>query len=156
MVKIIQAGMEGICGICGKPYKPGTRILKDPKMGKWVEADCYFPSHKRNANPTNASTPPEGAPDRPPKGGHTDIACAPAEAVQSSADINATVEANLDWAIGICRAKLSLKPNETLLEKHIILITELCREQHGLTYLNKEQEFKERNMREMDKRKGIY
>ena len=29
------------------------------------------------ANPTNASTPPEGAPDRPPKGGHPDIACAP-------------------------------------------------------------------------------
>ena len=56
MVKIIQAGMEGICGICGKPYKPGTRILKDPKTGKWVEADCYFPSHKRNANPEGSQS----------------------------------------------------------------------------------------------------
>ena len=60
MEKIIQTGMEGICGICGKPYKPGTRILKDPKTGKWVEADCYFPSHKRNANP-KGSQPQSGA-----------------------------------------------------------------------------------------------
>ena len=51
MARIIEAKMEGICGICGKPYEPGTRILKDPKTGKWVEADCYFPAHKRNANP---------------------------------------------------------------------------------------------------------
>ncbi len=68
MVKIIQAKMEGICGICGKPYKVGTRILKDPKTGKWVEADCYFPSHKRNANPegsqaqSGAITKPNPAP----------------------------------------------------------------------------------------------
>ena len=56
MVKIIQAGREGICGICGKPYKIGTRILKDTKTGKWVEADCYFPSHKRNANPERSQS----------------------------------------------------------------------------------------------------
>ena len=48
--------MEGICGICGKPYKIGTRILKDTKTGKWVEADCYFPSHKRNANPERSQS----------------------------------------------------------------------------------------------------
>ena len=56
MEKIIQAGREGICGICGKPYKIGTRILKDTKTGKWVEADCYFPSHKRNANPERSQS----------------------------------------------------------------------------------------------------
>ena len=48
--------MEGICGICGKPYKIGTRILKDSKTGKWVEADCFFPSHKRNANPERSQS----------------------------------------------------------------------------------------------------
>ena len=64
MEKIIQAGMEGICGICGKPYKPGTRILKDSKTGKWVEADCYFPSHKRNANP-DGSQPQSGERAKP-------------------------------------------------------------------------------------------
>ena len=56
MVRIIEAKMEGICGICGKPYKIGTRILKDTKTGKWVEADCYFPSHKRNANPERSQS----------------------------------------------------------------------------------------------------
>ena len=56
MERIIRAGMEGICGICGKPYKIGTRILKDTKTGKWVEADCYFPSHKRNANPERSQS----------------------------------------------------------------------------------------------------
>ena len=25
-------------------------------MGKWVEADCYFPSHKRNANPEGSQS----------------------------------------------------------------------------------------------------
>ena len=56
MVRIIEAKMEGICGICGKPYKIGTRILKDSKTGKWVEADCFFPSHKRNANPERSQS----------------------------------------------------------------------------------------------------
>ena len=56
MERIIRAGMEGICGICGKPYKIGTRILKDSKTGKWVEADCFFPSHKRNANPERSQS----------------------------------------------------------------------------------------------------
>lgn len=58
MIKIIQAGMEGTCGICGRKYEEKTRILKDQNTGKWVEADCYFPSHKRNANQEEAQ--PQG------------------------------------------------------------------------------------------------
>ena len=57
MVKIIEAGMPGTCGLCSKEYAAGTRILKDPKTNKWVEADCYFPSHTRNnANPRTHQT----------------------------------------------------------------------------------------------------
>lgn len=53
---IIEAKMEGICGICGKKYAAGTRIVKDTKTNKWAEADCKFPDHARNkynANSTN-------------------------------------------------------------------------------------------------------
>ena len=61
MVKIIEAGMPGACGLCSKEYAAGTRILKDPKTNKWVEADCYFPSHTRNnAYPKAHQTTEEG------------------------------------------------------------------------------------------------
>ena len=64
MVRIIEAQREGICGICGKPYPAGTRILKDPKTGKWVEADCYFPAHKRVDAHPEAITSGQGSTDR--------------------------------------------------------------------------------------------
>ena len=53
---IITSKMAGKCGICGKQYPEGTRITKDTKTNKWVEADCLWPSKKRdaNANPTPA------------------------------------------------------------------------------------------------------
>ena len=44
MPNVIPASLPGICGICGKKYEPNTRIVKDKRLGKWVEADCLWPT----------------------------------------------------------------------------------------------------------------
>ena len=55
MVKVIEAKMQGTCGICRKTYTEGTRIAKDSKTGKWVEANCLWPD-KVNANSVRESS----------------------------------------------------------------------------------------------------
>lgn len=43
---VIKAQVPGHCTMCKKVYGPGTRIVMNREIGRWVMADCMWPNKK--------------------------------------------------------------------------------------------------------------
>lgn len=128
MTTIIPAGMTGVCGICNKQYQIGTRILKDRKTGKWVEADCAFPSHKRDN--ALAGSKSESRSVHPPARDNADSR-SPSSAVQGQPeleDAEAYASALLKKAISLAQKEA---PGWESMSEYPYLIATLVQTRHG-------------------------